>query len=243
MTQTLVYQYSNLEENYIRIFFLKIDEEDEPLSGHIGSFSLANLGDYLALSYAWGDQVKNHVVSIDGRKLAITASLFHALNDIRASKRDIDGPVPIWADAICINQADSSEKCLQIPLMKEIYEKASMVVTYIGPAAKHSEAGLKLAGNLIKFDKKMVVTRGRSPLRFLRFLETDYESHGLPLPSDPAFAGLQELMNRSWSSRAWMVQESLLNNTLVMLCGRTAVEWLTLLHVAHLALSQLIPKY
>jgi Heterokaryon incompatibility protein (HET) len=42
----------------------------------------------------------------------------------------------MWADAICINQEDISERNAQVRLMGDIYSNASKVATYVGEAPK-----------------------------------------------------------------------------------------------------------
>jgi hypothetical protein len=47
--------------------------------------------------------------------------------------------VVLWADAICINQEDLQEKCEQVQQMKLIYQRAQLVVVWLGPAAGRSD--------------------------------------------------------------------------------------------------------
>ena len=50
-------------------------------------------------------------------KVNVTCNLESALRHLR--KQDVD--IHIWADALCINQSDVSEKALQVRLMSQIY--------------------------------------------------------------------------------------------------------------------------
>jgi len=57
-----------------------------------------------ALSYVWGDGTRSHEISIDGRPLLITASLYNALRDLQSEFGM--GDCQVWVDAIYINQED-----------------------------------------------------------------------------------------------------------------------------------------
>ncbi len=51
--------------------------------------------------------------------------------------------LPIWVDAICINQDDPVEKSQQIAMMRDIYAKASCVFSWLGPSG-HNDLDLAL---------------------------------------------------------------------------------------------------
>jgi hypothetical protein len=82
-----------------------------------------------ALSYVWGDPTKSHEIWIDGKRFAITRNLYLAL---RSMQSGVTGTMHVWADAVCINQEDNSEKSAQIQLMREIYQSASEVRIWLG---------------------------------------------------------------------------------------------------------------
>ncbi len=70
-------------------------------------------GHYTALSYVWGNPEKNMKLFIDDKRLDITTNLCLALLDLRDEVRSL----LLWADGICINQRDDTEKAMQIGLM------------------------------------------------------------------------------------------------------------------------------
>jgi len=84
---------------------------------------------YTALSYVWGCHKKTKTIWIDGAPLKITENLFSALHDLRDKERTLH----LWADGICINQGDNTEKAMQIRMMRQIYARASNTVIYLGP--------------------------------------------------------------------------------------------------------------
>jgi hypothetical protein len=55
--------------------------------------------------------------------------------------------LPIWIDAICINQQETSERNAQVQLMREIYSTAHMICMWLGESNEHMiEAMQKLFG-------------------------------------------------------------------------------------------------
>ncbi|KAH7014253.1 heterokaryon incompatibility protein-domain-containing protein [Microdochium trichocladiopsis] len=92
--------------------------------------------EFVALSYVWGDPKLTRSIIVDGVSVTVTQNLYDALvwhrdNTSWLPKNDL----PIWADAICINQADLDEKTHQIKLMKRIYQQATHVLCWLGPTS------------------------------------------------------------------------------------------------------------
>jgi Heterokaryon incompatibility protein (HET) len=234
-----IYEYLPLERaRGIRLFKLRAEISDKPLSGTIEHADIDSAPPYLALSYVWGSPEKNHSVQIGDKELPITASLNSALLDIR----HISNPghnVYIWADGICINQADSAERSQQVAMMKDVYSCSTGVTTYIGPATEHSDAAIDLAYKLYKFD---LARKGGTWRPHELTDETYLGRYGLPALNDPAWAALSELLDRPWPSRAWIVQESLLNKQILMLCGRRFMHWDLLSKIAFLISNFRIPN-
>jgi len=67
-----------------------------------------NLQNYYALSYVWGSVEKPKTLLCNGRKFAVTASIFEALSVLKATL-STNNNVLIWIDAICVSQSDSIE--------------------------------------------------------------------------------------------------------------------------------------
>ncbi|KAI0169098.1 HET-domain-containing protein [Hypoxylon sp. FL1284] len=88
-------------------------------------------GDYVALSYTWGDEQETYKVRVNGTEAGIRRNLESALRAIRNQGFLRDG-MKLWADALCINQQDDVEKGKQVALMGEIYSSAADVVIWLG---------------------------------------------------------------------------------------------------------------
>ncbi|KAI1491898.1 hypothetical protein F5X96DRAFT_678080 [Biscogniauxia mediterranea] len=56
--------------------------------------------------------------------------------------------VPLWVDAICINQTDVVEKSAQVTMMDRIYSVATYVVAWLGPPDEYSGVGIQTLNKL-----------------------------------------------------------------------------------------------
>jgi Heterokaryon incompatibility protein (HET) len=94
---------------------------------------------YEALSYVWGKSDETLPIRIGEHDLPTTPNLHEALTSLR--HRYIERV--IWVDALCINQADVTEKEQQILLMAKIYGQANRVVVWLGEAEDNSDQALE----------------------------------------------------------------------------------------------------
>jgi hypothetical protein len=129
--------------------------EIRPLQIHPGSpedviaatmihVDLAQAPPYEALSYVWGNDYQDRgSIELDGHNLNVHAELFNAIHTIRLSGT----PRLIWADAICIHQADLEEKYHQVSIMGNIYESAKSVVVYLGKPNERTEEAMLYSGD------------------------------------------------------------------------------------------------
>jgi Heterokaryon incompatibility protein (HET) len=142
------YRYSPLSQNPDVIRLLRLlpckDKREENLQCELFEYSLRGSDStnhpYEALSYVWGSERTPESIVIDNQKLAVTKNLYMALSRLR----DREIPRIIWADAVCINQADEKEKEHQIQFMSAIYAKASRVIVWLGEAKDNSDQALEL---------------------------------------------------------------------------------------------------
>ncbi|PKS04901.1 hypothetical protein jhhlp_008266 [Lomentospora prolificans] len=122
----------------------------------------------------------------------------------------------IWADAICINQTDLDEKNIQVSMMDQIYIRAGFVLAWLGPEDFHTKAGIKaldtLASHLNEFHRSAIEPFGGGDL-------VNYETAGVPPISREEWDGLASIYQRQWFRRAWIVQEAVLRDTIIVYCG------------------------
>ncbi|KAG7289155.1 hypothetical protein NEMBOFW57_005518 [Staphylotrichum longicolle] len=114
---------SRLEPIQCSLIELDLDAEPEP--------------EYVALSYVWGDPKVQTTIYIDGQPMKATVNLEAALRDLRVSNMHC----LIWADAICINQADVAERSAQVQMMADIYRRATRVCIWLGSSLSPHDLG------------------------------------------------------------------------------------------------------
>jgi hypothetical protein len=113
----------------------------------------------------------------NGKAIEITRSLYSTL----WQNREHGSQARIWADAICVNQNDTTEKTEQIRMMRDIYSRALYVVIWLGELAEDDLIGIWLMKHIC-------------------------DEHIRPNFWNAVLA----LMRRPWFWRAWVVQEILL---------------------------------
>lgn len=99
--------------------------------------SLDSCPEYEALSYVWGDPAKTHTVTITGKTVAVTKNLAVALRHLCLR----DEPRNLWVDALCIDQHNIDERDDQVMHMKEIYQRCSVDLLWLGEDASMLEEG------------------------------------------------------------------------------------------------------
>lgn len=147
-----LYDYQPLpsQSRCIRLLKLNTKNHNGPLSATLEVVDLRNSPHFSALSYVWGKYSNlSPTISCQGCRIEITPSCHDALVALRGLA---DG-VPIWVDAVCINQKDTSEKEAQIQLMEEVFSLAQAVYIWLGRddergSAQKAIACLKLASQL-----------------------------------------------------------------------------------------------
>ena len=128
--------YSALPESgMIRLVNILSGGWDEDIICEIVEISLGTIMPYRALSYAWRlDQNEpDATILCNGVNVKISANLFDALRQLR----NVQVPVVLWVDFLCINQQDVVERSLQVAMMREIYEKSREVIIWLGEGSKY----------------------------------------------------------------------------------------------------------
>ncbi|KAK5327187.1 hypothetical protein LTR70_001662 [Exophiala xenobiotica] len=90
---------------------------------------------YVALSYSWGQMGSRRLILVEDSPVCVTINLYEAILALRRSDHDLI----IWVDFLCINQEDNKEKNWQVGLIKGIYQQASEVLAWLGPADDNSD--------------------------------------------------------------------------------------------------------
>jgi len=92
---------------------------------------------YAALSCVWGDENVTETILVNGHPMSVTINLSEFLRELRRRRRqqepqDACTPiVPLWADAVCMNQQDVLERNSQVKPMKTIYASCTTVLLWL----------------------------------------------------------------------------------------------------------------
>ncbi|KAI0474994.1 heterokaryon incompatibility protein-domain-containing protein [Xylariaceae sp. FL0804] len=115
---------SGLQRLFCKLHEAQVGDEDE---------------DYKALSYAWNNGTESADVSIicNMMTIKVSSNLQSALLRLRSP----DQPVKIWVDSLCINQKNAKERTQQVGMMREIYQRSSEVVIWLGDSGPEDDLG------------------------------------------------------------------------------------------------------
>ena len=126
--------------NSIRLIKLEPHEfTDGAIRVQLVEMNIQDPQSYEALSYTWDAQKADRDITCHDHPLAITANCAAALRRLRHTIRNR----MLWIDAICIDQYSNSEKNQQVPLMGQIYTKASKVIVWLGHDSQETDAAIR----------------------------------------------------------------------------------------------------
>ncbi|KAI0553172.1 heterokaryon incompatibility protein-domain-containing protein [Xylaria curta] len=205
------YSPLDLSQGEIRLFILSPGEENQPIAGALHHTHLRAPDPYQALSYTWGSSAIQVPISINGHPFMVNSNLYAVLLELREQGKEI----VVWVDAICINQADIEERNAHVPMMHEVYSRATQVVVWLGRESEDSNLAMALLPTIIydtisNPDEYPNVLVGRSS-------EEDMRSTWRPLA---------RLFARSWWTRVWVIQEvALTSNYITVKCGKAEQPW------------------
>jgi len=185
-TSQLVYKPLplNPKGDDIRVLVLDPGSEIDGLSGTLVLESLRTpLHRFEALSYVWGPFTKDEKIELNQlATLNITDNLAAALRALRNFSKGERRR--IWIDAICVNQEDLDERSQQVLLMKSIYQRATLVNSWIKVDVDPDSAAFK----------KLISLHDKSTEEDLG---ADIES----------WTSLNTIWNDSYWNRIWIQQE------------------------------------
>ena len=219
------------EDQPIRVLYLQpASSFHAPL---ICNMQVVPLGSaYNALSYAWGEDTPSLNLEVravkyvqgvqhihQGVKLLITINLDSALRHLRQFSNG--KALPIWVDAICINQAEGNpEKGPQLFRMREIYSQAQRTFVWLGRGTPDSEKVINYLNS-----------NGRVNWSEAELLD-DYTTNRAIYDKF-----LTSIMQSSWFSRLWIVQELIVSRNPLVMCGDRTISWPIIPRVVHMLRS------
>ncbi|TVY22146.1 Heterokaryon incompatibility protein 6,OR allele [Lachnellula hyalina] len=228
MTGQQGYPYRALQPNTIRLLRVYQGAVNN-LVCDLEVAHIDRLPSYEALSYCWGDPSEKIPIECNASGgLAITKNLHSALHCLRLSNQ----PRLIWADAICINQEDIEERSSQVRLMKDIYQRASSVVVWLGEPIEVDGKDLWPIPPLLEAAQKNL-KRTQLPIRHgtkdwvRHVLRPDYTTNGDLEDKrwNAIIKSLILLLHRPWFLRTWIIQEVGLATHAIVICGSHSASW------------------
>ncbi|KAL9071449.1 MAG: hypothetical protein Q9161_004166 [Pseudevernia consocians] len=184
-------------------------------------------GDYVALSYCWGDAQTTREIIIDGRSIHVTLNLEAALRQLRGSHCIKQG-FKLWVDAICIDQGNLEERGQQVARMRDIYASAWHVVIWLGVDANDSS----LAMTAVKYFSDCIATEKSPNMLYRTSKAIDARPLFVIWSSDKSsirkevYRALYHLLTRPYWRRLWILQEVALGGQgSPVLCGSACVLW------------------
>ncbi|KAK0610783.1 heterokaryon incompatibility protein-domain-containing protein [Immersiella caudata] len=189
----------NTSKQQIRLLTVSPGQGEDTIVCCLRTVDVEGTGEYEALSYAWGTASSGHSISVNSHNFEVGDNLFYALSHLRLQDTDR----VLWIDAICINQSDVSERNHQVQQMAEVYSRAKQVVAWLGLGNASSE----------------------SAIGFLREAYTLGHLSRERLQDDERWVDLEDLCDRDYWRRLWIVQEICLATRVVIVCGDEQVPW------------------
>ena len=164
--------------------------------------------EYSALSYAWGDSFEDNrhlteYIHCGSNVLRITRTLRQALQRIRnmAKLGILAATLPIWIDAICINQRNTPERNHQVAIMGSIYRCCTSLFVWLGEEVNAADGQENLSSIL-------------DPHR-----EPWHSWPSQPLTEEQQKLAVKSLLRRPWFHRRWTVQEYLQSDEHLFVIG------------------------
>lgn len=216
------YNYDALpSDTSIRLLQLLPTKEDQEPECHLFTVDIHHAPPYEAVSYVWGSPTDKTTILCHGQPVTIPNNLLHCLRSCRSPAH----ARILWADSICINQADLRERAQQVRLMGAIFARAERVLVWFGRghdfAAPDAFAFLRALAS---------VCPAQAESRFSPADEARIHARAAALPA-ARWRAFAALMRNAWATRGWVLQEIGLARAAVLVCGAHAADWREMLRV------------
>lgn len=177
---------------------------------------------FLALSYTWGNPRDRQTIYANGTRISVGKNLAKCLQALKELECVKIG-YKIWADAICINQEDSTERSREVKKMAELYKSASNVAIWLGESDAESD-------ETFDFINAITAAAKKGPEVVKQYLSTVLDnSHEFSL-----WKSMTSLLSRPYFGRLWIIQEMAAGGEdSLVLCGDKTTTWGALYNVYH----------
>ncbi|MCJ1307544.1 hypothetical protein MMC25_001190 [Agyrium rufum] len=212
------FPYYPLEPGEIRLMKV-IDSTGRYICCEAQTVALEAAPAFTALSYTWEGQLNSRPLLCNGSKIGITSNLENYLREIQDGGDDLERGGWRWIDAVCINQTDIGEKGVQVPMMRDIYERAERIDVWLG-AIKHP---MQHTFDMIDRMK----TSKNSPLTQRCDGEATQSSDNTKY-MDYVRQGYELILSHPYWSRSWVLQEITTpkaEGNRTVRCGNRSCSW------------------
>jgi len=192
----------------IRLLEISRTYPGQPIRYQLLEYALSSAPPYEAISYTWGNQSQTGNITIDGCRLGVTANALEVLR----GQASIWKSKLIWIDSVCINQEDDEERGIQVQLMRQIYERATRVIVWLGESP-------------YAWGALVYVLILHSKLNFYKLGDAERKSI-LGIGTKSVFwPALFDLLNHPYWSRVWIIQEIAVARTVHIYYGGAILTW------------------
>lgn len=160
-----------------------------------------------ALSYVWGVTLVPYKIRVDDKPFYVTHNLRSALEELRLPDRDRF----LWVDAMCINQDDNIERGIQVQMMRDIYAQASRTIVWLGTGTRSTPAAFNFmeSFNDLGLDGKEAFWQNRESIESIKSIRRE----------------INAILQCDWWERAWIIQEVVVSQHVVVQRGSSQVKW------------------
>lgn len=194
----------DIHNEEIRILTIESDARSELVNCSLRPVPLSQANPFYALSYVWGTKDNMQWIMLDGQRTSTRKNLRDFLHCLSTT---LDGTLRVWVDYLCINQDDLDERSSQVSMMGRIYAAADSVYAWLGPSTLQSR-------QVYEF-----VTRAQDMRHAKVSYSKIYESDLTALDA------LNDIIDRQYWTRLWIIQEIVLAKRLWLFCGDSHIEW------------------
>lgn len=187
--------------------------------------------DYIDLYFAAGGLRDPGQITCDGLHMPIGGELQSALRRLRL----LDRPRVLWIDALCIDQNNLEERAKHVQQMARIYAGAEKVLVWLGEPWGVDSRAFEVISTLLEKLPLLIESTEQSLLQFT--FGNDKTIRDLP------WDGLNQLLQRAWFERVWVIQE-IANAAKADICiGSLVYDWRAFASVMMLLLTKNLVSY
>lgn len=204
-------------DHSIRVLIVEPESTGPDLQTRLEVVDLDKDVGYEAMSYTWGDPKDQVPLRVGGQTVLIPKNLENALKRLRHPDRRRY----IWADAVCINQADLSERGQQVSIMRRIYTKARRVLVWLGQdKANYARLAFTTICEIVRSWRPPT-----NPHSFSSYKDAFEPQKDVLSIDEDGWTALQALFQTDYFTRFWVIQELVLGQKATVVWGDHTVSW------------------